>query len=225
METGRDYIHDILTIPEKLTSKVMEIAISLLLIRGFFIKIHCYFLLLFISTFCFSQSIEFNPESKDSANDIYNMADMYHAGNSVVPKDLDAAFQLYEKAAELGSTDAQCDFGDYYYAGVKVKQSYQKANYWYTKAANKNNAKAQLYLGYAYLTGKGFTIDYVKSRHWFELAVKQNQPSAKYHLGTMYLDGKGVTKNEIKANSLFQESYSGGEPMACEKLKKMGITK
>jgi hypothetical protein len=182
-------------------------------------KIYRYFFLYIISIPCFAQSIVVESGSKKSADDIYEMANMYRWGRGGMPKDLDMAFQLYKKAAELDNADAQRDFGDYYYGGVKVKQSYSKANYWYEKAAKNDNAKAQMYLGYAYLNGKGVAVNYDKARGWLELAVKQGEPSAMYHLGTMYFDGKGISVNRSKAIPLFQKSCSEGDSNACDKLK------
>jgi len=74
-------------------------------------------------------------------------------------KDFKQAKQCYDKAAELGSAEAQYYLGQMYDRDQGVYQNFITAVSWYRKAADQNHAPAQNQLGVMYRDGKGVHLD------------------------------------------------------------------
>ena len=83
------------------------------------------------------------------------------------------AFSLYEKAAELGHTNAQYHYGSMYYTGKGTAVDYVKALYWSEKAAEQGHAKAQDLCYVMYSTGRGTAADEARAMYWSEKAAQQ----------------------------------------------------
>ena len=66
---------------------------------------------------------------------------MYRLGQGV-PQDYKQAVKWYQKAAEQGYADAQCNLGIMYYEGDGVPQNYKKAYVWFNLAASQGDADA-----------------------------------------------------------------------------------
>jgi hypothetical protein len=60
---------------------------------------------------------------------------MYHKGQGV-PQDYAQATAWYQKAAEQGNYQAQCNLGFMYDNGLGVTQNYAAAYYWFAIAAH-----------------------------------------------------------------------------------------
>jgi hypothetical protein len=97
---------------------------------------------------------------------------MFDQGKGVT-KNLVAAAQWYEKAAEGGLALAQYNIASMYELGEGVTQDYVKAVEWYQKAADQGYGKAQVSLGTLYHQGKGVPQDLVKAHLWYSLAATQ----------------------------------------------------
>ena len=67
---------------------------------------------------------------------------MYDQGQGV-DMNYKKAFEWYEKAAEQGLADAQCNLGVMYRYGQGVDQSDSQAMRWYAKAAAQGDERAQ----------------------------------------------------------------------------------
>jgi len=78
-----------------------------------------------------------NPE----AITLYEEGVGYYNGDGV-KKDLVKAAQLWQKAAEMGYSDAQSNLGVCYIYGHGVRQDFAKAAEWFRKAAAQGNAGA-----------------------------------------------------------------------------------
>ena len=79
---------------------------------------------------------------------------LYENGQGV-PKDLAKAAELYQKAADQGSADAQNNLGVLYANGQGVPKDLRKAAELYQKAADQGYANAQNNLGVLYANGAG----------------------------------------------------------------------
>ena len=69
----------------------------------------------------------------------------YRHGDGV-KKDAAKAMEWYEKASELGETDAMLSLGRMYECGEGVKKDLQKAAQWYRKAQEKGAEGAEYLL-------------------------------------------------------------------------------
>ena len=67
---------------------------------------------------------------------------MYAEGQGV-EVDYVKANEWFQKAAEQGNADAQCNLGVMYAEGQGVEVDNAKANEWYQKSAEQGNAVAQ----------------------------------------------------------------------------------
>ena len=113
------------------------------------------------------------------------------------------AFQLYNKVAKQGFTQAQYYLGVMYNLGIGVEQSYKKAHKWYEKAAEQGHANAQYNMGSMYYFGQHILQDYSEAVKWYEKAAEQGHADAQYNLGVMYHYGEGVDVNYKKAFEWF----------------------
>ena len=59
---------------------------------------------------------------------------MYSEGQGTA-KDLSRALRWFEKAAEQGHPDAQCNCGTFYFNGQGTERDREKAKFWFGKAA------------------------------------------------------------------------------------------
>ena len=68
------------------------------------------------------------------------------------------AFDIFQRLARQGDTDAQVNLGFMYSIGEGVPKDYAAAS-WSRRAAEKGHAKAQGNLAYMYITGQGVAQD------------------------------------------------------------------
>jgi len=96
----------------------------------------------------------------DTAEKNYQLAHKYYLGEGV-EKDLNRAFEHYQKAANQGHSQAQVELGFYYYyqGNSVVAQDYIKAREWFEKSALQENLLAQHNLGVIYDYGEGVEKD------------------------------------------------------------------
>lgn len=87
------------------------------------------------------------------------------------PRDLDGAFDWYQKAADLGLAEAQFNIAIMYDAGIGRPRDANAAQLWYTRAALRDYTRAQYNLGLLFESGDGGTMNPDLARHWFDLAA------------------------------------------------------
>jgi uncharacterized protein len=140
----------------------------------------------------------------------YNLALSYYLGKCGVVKDVNLAAFWFQKAAELGFTEAEFIMGVLADKGIGVQKSVPKSIEWYKKAIAKNHTKAQFNLGLILYEGFGVTKDPTQAVDLFQKAAQQGEPQAQYRLGLAYLEGKGIPKNESLAREWFEKAASNG---------------
>lgn len=80
-------------------------------------------------------------------------------------------FFYYQKAAELGDSNALTNLGFAYEEGSIVSQDYSKAIEFYEKATELGNSKALNNLGVLYENRKGVQQDCSKAAEYYKKAV------------------------------------------------------
>ena len=128
------------------------------------------------------------------------------------------AVQLFLKAAEYGSSDANGALGYCYYFGVGVNQDYEEAVFHYRQAAQKGIDYAQTGLGLCYLHGKGVEKDPKKAAQWFMQAAIQGDDNAEYFIGICYSLGYGIEKNSHLAADWFLKAAEQGNSDAQDAI-------
>ena len=147
------------------------------------------------------------PEATDTPQDavaLYQKAKKYEKGKGV-EKNTALAFELYQKAAEMGLDSAQNKLGACYEDGVGVFSDKEKAFHWYQKAAEQGYAPAQANLSSCYSLGKGVAIDEKKAFKWTQKAAEQGNTKGMIQLAVAYYSGSGVAQDYGKAKELVEQ--------------------
>jgi len=130
-------------------------------------------------------------------------------------RDLEAARQWYERAAELGHAGAQNNLGALYFDGRGVLRNPLEAAKWYRLAADQGHAVAQTNLALMYGMGLGVEQDLKTMADLLRQAADSGEPRAQAQLGRMYLDGEGVAQNPAEALKWFRAAAAQDNPGAA----------
>ncbi len=124
------------------------------------------------------------------------------------------AFELYRKAADLGSVEAQFETGKYYY---EVDKSYDKAFEYFRKASSYSHAEAQYYIGEIYYNGYGRKQSYMSAIKWYKLSAEHGFDDAIYKIGLSY-----IKSNDLKsAKEWLEKAVKAGCGDAKAQLQKV----
>lgn len=123
-------------------------------------------------------------------------ADMYSFGLGM-PNDFVKAFELYQKAANLGNLEAMCDLGYMYLVGQGVTKDEEKSAYWFKKSADLGYVHSMRDIGQNYLLGQGVEKNIEEAKRYFKLASEHNYSHGTTDLAKCLLDEKKDI-NEIK---------------------------
>ncbi|MBF0441015.1 MAG: sel1 repeat family protein [Oligoflexales bacterium] len=125
-------------------------------------------------------------------------------------QDYRAGVEIYKRAAERGSAEAQNMLGLIYGGGMGVEKDVQRAFYWYQKAAESGIAESQYNLGMIYFKGETGVPDFEKALYWYQKAAEQGNAKAQFNLGYMHDSGKGVKMDLDKAFYWYQKAADRG---------------
>ena len=102
----------------------------------------------------------------ENSSEIFKLATTYASNGG--KENLTKAYELYNKAAELGSTDAMLQLGLLLREGNEVVSRNDKAStQWFMKLAEKGEAAGLHNVGVAYYKGLGVELDKKKAYHYF----------------------------------------------------------
>ena len=144
------------------------------------------------------------PGSRQDALELYRKAKMYAKGKGV-EKNLTLAFELYQKAAEMGLDSAQNNLGACYADALGVFEDKEKAFYWYQKAAEQGHALAQANLAACYTQGNGVAVDEKKALEWSQKSAAQGNAKGMMKLAVIYYEGNAVPQDYQKAKELVEQ--------------------
>ncbi|KAI7826419.1 hypothetical protein BX661DRAFT_143937 [Kickxella alabastrina] len=142
--------------------------------------------------------------------------------------DAEEAQKLLDKAARLGSMEAQYqlgllfEFGDHSFPVDPLSSTH-----YYQLAAEQDNAKAQMALSGWYLSGgEGIPIDDRLAFDWGHRAAQQGLTRAMYAMGYYYEMGIGCDMDINRANEWYERAAAAGSEEAKERLNKgvVGVT-
>ncbi len=136
-------------------------------------------------------------------------ARQFETGNDA-SRNYSKAFELYNKAAELGDDKACFRLGVIYQYGHGVTKSYENAVEWYRKAAQKGNSDAQCNLAWLYENGLGVAKDYSIAMKWYLKASESEDPDAQFNIGLLYEKGNGVNQSYKDAKEWYQKAADNG---------------
>lgn len=158
--------------------------------------------------------------TKNEPYSVYNLANLYNNGYGVTQY-YQKAFELYQKAAELGLPQALFELGNAYekgYHGI-VEANIVKAIEYYKEGAQAGNCDCLNSLGAMYMYGKGVRRNRKRGFSLFSQAAKANL-EAKYNIALCYEHGTGTEKSTAKALEIYNNLASSGDSYAVEKMEK-----
>lgn len=99
-----------------------------------------------------------------------------------VKKDTKKAFQLFQRAAEMGNPTDICNLGVCYKKGTGVAVDHKKAAELYQKAADMGDAAAICNLGVCYYNGTGVPKNVEKAMGFWSRAAEMGNSAARHNL-------------------------------------------
>jgi TPR repeat protein len=150
-----------------------------------------------------------------------------HEHGLTVSHDVEMAFTLYNRAAELGSAACAYNVGVmlanpecYGELGVSTSGDarLREAIEWWEKATAGGDTYALVCLGEAYQYGAGTPTDYQMAVDCYRRASEAGNPEATFRLAHCYRDGISVSVDTEEATRLLRDASDGGQPDACYEL-------
>lgn len=138
--------------------------------------------------------------------------------------DAQEAQKQLDKAAQLGSADAQYDLGwlfEFGYHDFPVDP--MTSTHYYQLAAEQDHAKAQMALSGWYLSGGvGVPIDDRLAFDWGHRAAQQGLARAMHAMGYYYETGVGCPMDMAMARSWYEKAAGAGNEDARTKIRELG---
>jgi hypothetical protein len=128
------------------------------------------------------------------------------------------AFRLYLKAAELENISAQYELANMYFYGKGVNKNYDKAFELSVKLSERKCPCGINRLGYYYECGIGTNINEQKAFELYQKAADLGNIIGTYNLGRCYKYGFGTDVNKKKAFESFQKAVNSGYNIAQQNL-------
>lgn len=155
------------------------------------------------------------------ANANKDLADYYRKGKHV-QQNLKESIKYYQRAAELGDSEAQAIIGEAYSKGIEdYPISCSDAVYWFEKSALQGNLKAIRQLFFCYLNGTGVEKNYDKAFSLIDYYYDTSDSVILYLLGCCYENAIGTAKDYQAAYNYYLKSVHsvGGNTLAEVRLE------
>lgn len=143
---------------------------------------------------------------------INNLASLYFSGIGT-EKDVKKAFELFQKASDLGNDNASLNLAFLYLAGGKKDDvRNQKAVELFEKSAKDGNKIAQFMSGYAYCKGFVVACNYAQCYKLMNSAAtgEAQIDEAQLMLAELYLKGLGTVQNYAKGIEAYEKAVAQG---------------
>lgn len=113
--------------------------------------------------------------------------------------DLNEALKWYQKAAEMGYSEAQYNVCRLTAQGLVSPADYKRATDWCSTLAESGDPWGEYGLARMLEEGVGTQPDLKKAAEWYKKSAEQGNPAAQFSLAAMYSQGKGVQKDLVEA--------------------------
>ena len=129
-------------------------------------------------------------------------------------EDLCGAAECFQKAAEEGNAEAQCELGVCFANGEGIGKNSDQALYWYKKSAGQGNIDAMFNMGGIFDERN----EVQQAFHWYQQAADKGSADAQYSLGLCYELGRGVFVDPEKAFFWYEKAAGQDYPEAQERM-------
>ncbi|WP_337020103.1 tetratricopeptide repeat protein [Oceanobacillus massiliensis] len=130
----------------------------------------------------------------------------------------DWALVWFEAATAAGNLDALYWIGNYYFDGIVVGKSFEKAFHCYRKAALEGHPDAMNNYADMYFRGEYVEKDVNRAYELFSQAAERGVPESMYTVGYMYTNGIGTERDLEKAKHWIKQSALSGDSYAANHL-------
>jgi uncharacterized protein len=154
---------------------------------------------------------------KGSTAAMVELGVMYGTGAGL-PKDLEQARKLFERAAEAGNPRGVSNLAA---IGGGTSSDSAKARALLAKAADENSAEAQYQLGLMTADGVGGPKDDVAARALFEKSAAQGHAGALERMGEFAQTGRGGAQDASAAKAYYEKAAALGDENAKAALKRV----
>ena len=148
------------------------------------------------------------------ATEMARLADAYATGGKIVnglqiPRDVEKALDLYDKAASLGNTDAMYWLCNRYATGWRTPKSQERAEEWARRGAVSGNARCMAFHGFYLLHTPAKALEGV---HWLEKAAVAGDADAATWLAWEYCGSPRIQPNYKEARKWANLAAEKGHP-------------
>lgn len=137
---------------------------------------------------------------------------------AVIAADPDVAIPWMERAAELGSGDAQITLGQWLLDGHGGQRDPKKALAWFLRAATQGHVMGMNMAGRCFDNGWGTEPDHFIAANWFRQAAHAGLDAGKYNYANLLAAGKGVPQNHVEAIQWYRQAADQGHAKSMTKL-------
>jgi hypothetical protein len=141
-----------------------------------------------------------------------------------VTRDKKRSEELMKKAADLGNSSAQFNYGQLLVADMPGEKGLKAALPYYEKSAEQGIADAQYALSQIYLNVDGIDDDKrAKARDWLLRAARSGFDTAQLDLAIWLVDGIGGDRNLDEGFKWMTRAARGGNVVAQNKLSHLYV--
>jgi len=135
----------------------------------------------------YQKAIEWFMKSADSGNveALAAIGSCYSSGGPNLLRNMEKAFEYWQKGYEKGDPDCAHNMGFNYEMGNGVTKDIAKAVSYYQVAAEKGVAMSQYNLGICFYAGNGVTQNQEKALYWWKKAAAQGHKEAKHNVSVL----------------------------------------
>ena len=131
----------------------------------------------------------------NDAEAIFDLGAFYDDGLCGLQQNNAKAFELWHRAAELGSAEAHYNIGNAYFDGQGVERDMNKAKHYYALAAIGGSVEARHNLGYA----EGCAGNMSRAVKHFMIAAGAGEDNSLAHVRVMFMIGHATKEDFEKA--------------------------
>lgn len=128
---------------------------------------------------------------------------------------------LYDKAIELGSSEAIYSLAELYYYGNGVTQDYEKSLALYSDPKLASHPEAIFSQAVQYDAGEGVEQNYETSFNLFQKAAALGHMPSTFNVGYMYEYGEFVDTDDEAAKKWYQQACDNGYSDGCQAVDLM----
>lgn len=144
----------------------------------------------------------FLKASEGGVVDAENFLALMNENGNGVPRNIDAALEWYEKAAQKDNVYSLYNLAEHFRSGAVLKQNLELAIDFYQRAALRGHHVAQFELAKLNFEGRDRTADHLQAYRWATLATLQDHQDATILLAKLLMYSPEISHDGLRAIAL-----------------------